>query len=150
MIVDMGVKKRWKDDVGDTSESKDEGDAGKGAGEIPAEDAVNERLMKAIARMSSKTKMDIPTYEGNMDAEELLDWIRALDTYFDYEDIEEDKKLKHVVTKLKGHAALWCDELQADRRWKGKQKIKSWDRMVAKMKSKFIPRDYQITLFRRM
>jgi hypothetical protein len=30
------------------------------------------------------------------------------------------------------------------------KKIKSWDRMVAKMKAKFIPRDYQITLFRRM
>jgi hypothetical protein len=85
-----------------------------------------------------------------MDAEELLDWIRALDTYFDYEDIEEDKKVKHVVMKLKGHAALWWDEIQAYRCWKGKQKIKSWDRMVAKMKEKFIPRDYEITLFRRM
>jgi hypothetical protein len=31
-----------------------------------------------------------------------------------------------------------------------KQKIKSWDRMIEKMKEKFIPRDYQITLFRRM
>jgi hypothetical protein len=40
----------------------------------------------------------------------LLDWIRALDTYFDYEDIEEDKKVRHAVTKLKGHAALWWDE----------------------------------------
>jgi hypothetical protein len=150
MIVDMGVKQRRKADAGDTSESDDEGDAGQGAGEIPTEDAANERLMNAIAQMSSKTKMDIPTYEGNMDAEEMLDWIRALDTYFDYEDIEEDKKVNHAVTKLKGHAALWWDELQADRRWKGKQKIKSWDRMVAKMKAKFIPRDYQITLFRRM
>jgi hypothetical protein len=100
--------------------------------------------------MSSKTKMDIPVYEGSLDAEELLDWIRALDTYFDYEDIEEDKKVRHAVTKLKGHAALWWDELQADRHSKGKQKIKSWDRMIAKMKAKFIPRDYQITLFRRM
>jgi hypothetical protein len=107
-------------------------------------------LIKAISRMSSKTKMDIPTYEGSLNAEELLDWIRALDTYFDYEDIEEDKKIRHAVTKLKGHAALWWDELQADRRSKGKQKIKSWDRMIAKMKAKFIPRDYQITLFRRM
>jgi hypothetical protein len=150
MIVDMGVKQRRKADAGDTSESEDEGDAGEGAGEIPAEDAANERLMKAIAWMSSKTKMDIPTYEGNMDAEELLHWIRALDTYFDYEDIEEDKKVKHAITKLKGHAALWWDELQADRCWKGKQTIKSWDRMVAKMKENFIPRDYRITLFRRM
>ena len=87
----------------------------------------NERLIKAIARMSSKTKMDIPAYEGNLDAEKPLDWIRALDTYFDYEDIEEDKKVRHVVTCLKGHATLWWDELQADRRYKGKQKIKRWD-----------------------
>jgi hypothetical protein len=45
---------------------------------------------------------------------------------------------------------LWWDELQADRHCKGKKKIKSWDRMIAKMKVKFIPRDYQITLFQRM
>jgi hypothetical protein len=51
---------------------------------------------------------------------------------------------------LKGHASLWWDELQADRCSKGKQKIKIWDRMIAKMKEKFIPRDYQITLLRRM
>jgi hypothetical protein len=40
--------------------------------------------------------------------------------------------------------------VQAVRCCKGKQKIKSWDKMVAKMKAKFIPKDYQITLFRRM
>jgi hypothetical protein len=51
---------------------------------------------------------------------------------------------------LKGHATLWWEELQADRRCKGKQKIKSWDRMIMKMKVKFIPIDYQITLFKRM
>jgi hypothetical protein len=56
---------------------------------------------------------------------------RALDKYFNYEDIEEDKKVKHN-TRLKGHATLWWDELQADRRCKGKQRIKSWDRMVPK------------------
>jgi hypothetical protein len=72
------------------------------------------------------------------------------DKYFDYEDVKEDKKVKQDVTRLKGHATLWWDELQADRRCKGKQKIKRWDRMVAKMKSKFIPKDYQITMFQRM
>jgi hypothetical protein len=85
-----------------------------------------------------------------LDAEESLDWIRDLHPYFDYGDIEEDKKVRHVVTKLKGHAALWWDKLQVDKRCKGKQQIKSWDRMIAKMKEKFIPRDYQINMFRRM
>jgi hypothetical protein len=94
--------------------------------------------------------MDIPMYEGNLDVEELLDWFRALDKYFDYQEVEEDKKVKHGVTKLKGHVALWWDELQVDRHCKGKKRIKSWYRMVAKMKAKFIPRDYQINLFRRM
>jgi hypothetical protein len=149
-LVDMEIRQKCTADVGDISESKNEDDAGHGEEEVTAEDAANERLLKAVARMGAKAKMDIPVYEGNLDAEELLDWIRALDTYFDYEDVEEDKKVKHVVTRLKGHATLWWDELQADRHCQGKQKIKSWDRMIAKMKAKFIPRDYQITLFRRM
>ena len=94
--------------------------------------------------------MGIQVYQGNLDVEEFLDWIRTLDKYFNYEDVKEDKKVKHGITRLKGHATLWWDELQADRRCKGKQEIKSWDRMVAKMKAKFIHKDYQITLFWRM
>jgi hypothetical protein len=74
--------------------------------EVAAEDAANERLIRAIARMGVREKMDIPVYEGSLDAEELLDWIRAMDTYFDYEDVKEDKKVKHAVTRLKGHATL--------------------------------------------
>jgi hypothetical protein len=135
--------------AGDLSDSKREIEAEREE-EVAAEDASNECLIRAISRMDIRTNMDILVYEGNLDAEELLDWIRALDMYFDYEDIEEDKKVKHVVMRLKGHATLWWDELQDNRRCKGKQKIKSLDRMIAKMKEKFIPRDYQISLFRRM
>ena len=49
-------------------------------GEVAVKDVSNERLIKSITRMSSNMKMDILTYEGSLDAEELLDWIRALDT----------------------------------------------------------------------
>jgi hypothetical protein len=149
-LEDMEATQRRGADAGEFSDPEIEEEAGHAEEEVSAEDASTERLIRAISRMSSKTKMDIPTYEGSLNAEELLDWIRAMDTYFDYEDVEEDKKVRHAVTKLKGHAALWWDELQADRRSKGKQKIKNWDRMIAKMKAKFIPRDYQISLFRRM
>jgi hypothetical protein len=79
--------------------------------EVVAEDAVGECLFKAVARIVARGKMEILMYEGNLDIEELLDWFRALDKYFDYEDIEEDRKVKHVVTRLEGHATLWWDEL---------------------------------------
>jgi hypothetical protein len=149
-LVDVEIKQRHTADIGDVSESKSEDDTGHEEKEIAAEDEANECLIRAVAIMSARAKMDIPVYEGNLDDEELLDWIRALDTYFDYEDVKEDNKVKHPVTRLKGHASLWWNELQANRCCQGKKKIKSWDRMIAKMKVKFIPRDYQISLFRRM
>jgi hypothetical protein len=58
--------------------------------------------------------------------------------------------VKHVVERLKGHAMLWWDELQAECRRNGKHKIENWDMMVAKKKAKFIPKDYQINLYRRL
>ena len=92
-LVDMEIRQKHTVDVGDISESESEDDAGHGDKEVTVEDATNERFLKAVARMGAKAKMDIPVYEGNLDAEELLDWIRALDTYFDYEDVEEDRKV---------------------------------------------------------
>jgi hypothetical protein len=149
-LEDMETTQRRTAGAGDLSDSESEYEIGHEGEEVIVEDAAIERLIRVVARMGAKEKMDILVYKRNLDAEELLDWIRALDTYFDYEDVEEDKKVKHAVTRLRGHATLWWDELQDDRRCKGKQKIKSWDRMIVKMKAKFIPRDYQITLFQRM
>jgi hypothetical protein len=59
-------------------------------------------------------------------------------------------KVRHVVARLKGHASLWWDELREEIRSKGKPKINNWDRMVAKLNAKFIPRYYQIELFRKL
>jgi hypothetical protein len=79
--------------------------------EAEVEDAVGEnvaeeRLLRAVIRLGARAKIDIPMYEGNLDAEELLDWIRSMDKYFDYEDIDEEKKVRHAVTRLKGYATL--------------------------------------------
>ena len=146
----METTQRHIVNAGDISDVESEYEARHEGEEFVVEDVVDECLFRVVARIGAREKMEIPMYEGNLDIEELLEWIRALDKYFDYEDVEEDKKVKHAITRLKGHATLWWDELQADRRCKEKQKIKSSDRMVAKMKAKFIPKDYQITLFQRM
>jgi alkylation response protein AidB-like acyl-CoA dehydrogenase len=73
-LEDMEAVQRRTASDGDLSDSKGEVEA-KPQGEVAAKDAANEWLIKAIARMSSKTKVDIPTYEGSLDVEELLDWI---------------------------------------------------------------------------
>jgi hypothetical protein len=73
-----------------------------------------------------------------------------MNKHFDYEYVDEEKRVKHDVTRLKGHTTLWWDELQAERRSKGKHKIKNWDKMVSKLKAKFMPKYYQINLFRKL
>jgi hypothetical protein len=143
----MEATQRRAPDIGDVSEAESE--------EVEVEEAageytVEECLLKSVAKLGGRAKIEVPMYEGNLDTEELLNWITSMDRHFNYEYIDEEKKVKQVVTRFKGHAALWRDELQAERRSKGKQRIKSWDIMVVNLKAKFIPKYYQINLFRKM
>jgi hypothetical protein len=73
-LEEMETVQRCGVGTGDLSDSEVEEEDGH-AEEVAAEDASTERLIKAITRMGAKAKMDIPIYEGSLDAEELLDWI---------------------------------------------------------------------------
>ena len=64
--------------------------------------------------------------------------------------MEEETKVKFVVTKLKGHVELWWDGVQVERRRHGKNPIKNWNRMVEKLRGKFLQNYYQLSLFRQM
>jgi hypothetical protein len=59
--------------VGDLSDSKRENEVEHEGEEVTVEDVANECLIRAFARMGAKAKMDIPVYEGNLDAKEILD-----------------------------------------------------------------------------
>ena len=58
--------------------------------------------------------------------------------------------MKIVVTRLKGHATLWWDGVQIERRRLGKQLIRNWTRLVVKLREKFLPSDYQLSLYRQL
>ena len=73
-----------------------------------------------------------------------------MDKYFDYEEIDDKKKVKFAVTRLKGHAAIWWDELQMSKTRKRMSKIKKWDKMVSKMKAKFMQKYYELNLFKQL
>jgi hypothetical protein len=62
--MDMEIKQRHTAGVGDVSESESEDEAGHEGEEVAAEDATNECLIRVVARMSAREKMDIPVYEG--------------------------------------------------------------------------------------
>jgi hypothetical protein len=36
-------------------------------------------------RIETTEKIEVPMYEGNLEVEELLDWVCVMEKYFDYE-----------------------------------------------------------------
>eukprot|EP00253_Pinus_taeda_P001971 PITA_01971 len=114
------------------------------------EEAPELRLLRSVLLTSSKPKPEILNYDGSLSADVLLDWVSELDKYFENEEISEDKRVRFAATKLKGHAALWWDSVQADRKRMKKLPIRKWPRMVEKLKGRFLPKDYQVELYRRV
>ena len=120
----------------------------KGAAHV--EEALEVKLLRSVLGSSSRPKPKLSTYDGSLTTESLIDWINELDKYFEYEEIDDDRKVKFAVTRLKGHAALWWDNVQVERKKQNKPFIKSWDRMVAKLKGIFFPKYYPLTLYMQM
>ena len=88
------------------------------------EEAPELRLLRLVLMASSKPKKEISNYDGSLSIEALLDWLSELDKYFEYEEINEDKRIRFAVTKLKRHVALWWDNVQVERRRLNKPKMK--------------------------
>jgi hypothetical protein len=68
----METTQRRAPDAGDVSDVEREE---REIEEDVIEDAVEERLLKAILKLGVRENIDIPMYEGNLDVEELIYWI---------------------------------------------------------------------------
>ena len=84
-------------DVGDVSEPKFES--------LEEEEHVAITLemifLKSVLGSSSKPRPKIPIYQGILNREELIDSINDMEKFFDYEGMEEEKKVKFAITRLK-------------------------------------------------
>ncbi len=112
--------------------------------EIPANE---ERLLRAMARVGKSHRMDVSNLSSSLHQEELIDWIRELEDYIELEDIKDSQRVRLAETQLKDHAILWWKELVKDGEENGEIKITRQRVMVARLKAKFIPEDYDSELF---
>ena len=48
---------------------------------------------------------------GNLNPNELINWINELEEYFGHEDIKYLNRIKFTKAKLKGHAKIWWQEI---------------------------------------
>lgn len=92
-------------------------------------------------------KVDLPEFSGNLSPEEFLDWLSAIEKFFEWKDLSDSKRVKLVATRLRGLASTWWDQVQEARMRKGKDKIRSWSKMKAKMREQFLPANYSQSIY---
>ncbi|GJZ18427.1 transposon ty3-G gag-pol polyprotein [Tanacetum coccineum] len=79
------------------------------------------------------------SYDGKLDPDEFVEWIRTVEQVFDYKETTDDNKVKIVALKLRKYASTWWSNVCLKRERMGKEKIRTWPKMKAKMKQKFLP-----------
>ncbi|WCJ37824.1 hypothetical protein M5689_018923 [Euphorbia peplus] len=94
-----------------------------------------------------KLKGDLPTFGGDLDIEEFLDWLSKVERFFQYADVSDHRKVKLVAYRLKGGASVWWDQMCEERRRGGREPIRSWSRMRAMLRERFLPLDYEQYIF---
>lgn len=52
-------------------------------------------------------KVDVPGIFRKLDSNAFEDWLTAIDDYFDWFSLSEDRKVCYIRMKLKGHARAW-------------------------------------------
>ena len=72
----------------------------------PREDQDEERLLRVLTREHSKPAMEVTAYDGKLDTNVVLDWIFDMEKFFEFESTPYSRKVKMVVTRLKGYTSL--------------------------------------------
>ena len=81
-----GTNIKERDESGDKFKEKGHVEhEGVEEGRDPKED----RFFKVISRTRKRLKIEVPTFLGNINTEEMIDWINDVEEYFEYEVIED-------------------------------------------------------------
>lgn len=86
--------------------------------------------------------VDLPEFEGKLDADAFIDWLRTFENIFEHKEVEGELKVKLVAVKLRGYACTWLCNEKARRARAGRPKIQSWEKLKKKLKAKFLPLRY--------
>jgi hypothetical protein len=118
--------------------------------ELEGEVAIEEIMIRTIKYLGGKSRLETPLYYKNLNFKELIYWIGEMKKLFELKQVKYHMKVRFACTKLNIHASLWWDKLWLDRLSGGKEKIKTWDRVEAKLKSTIFPMGYTLNLLIRL
>ncbi|KAG5514363.1 hypothetical protein RHGRI_035689 [Rhododendron griersonianum] len=109
-----------------------------------------DQLARVLECSDRSIQVHVPDFEGKLNADEYCDWTAALEAFFDWKDLSDERKVQFVATKLKGHALIWWQQYQRSRVRKGVPKVSTWTEMKLKLDEQFLPLDYAQNLYQKL
>ncbi|XP_020687617.1 uncharacterized protein LOC110103305 [Dendrobium catenatum] len=94
------------------------------------------------AQLLKNIRIDAPTYDGTLDPQVFLDWLKSMDSYFKWYNISEAKKVRFAEMKLTGRANLYWTNLEDMRESRGEHPISDWRTMKQELRRKYLPPSY--------
>ena len=83
-----------------------------------------------------------------MGVEEFMDWHIDVDRFSEVMNVPENRQVKMVAIRLKNTVAVWWDKNVVQRKRQRKEPIKTWRIMKRLMLERFLPEDYEQTMYK--
>lgn len=96
--------------------------------------------------------MDVPNFYCKLEPHPhaFEDWLTAIEDYFDRFTVSEDRKVRYIRMKLKGHARAWWESVEEQLRRTRRPSISNREEMKERLKQKYLPIDYEQMVFEEM
>ncbi|KAA8548248.1 hypothetical protein F0562_004491 [Nyssa sinensis] len=103
-----------------------------------------------LDELTKRMKVDVPDFYGKLEPNAFEDWLTAIEDYFDWFAVSEDRKVRYVLMKLKGHARAWWGSVEEQLRHTRRPVVSNWEEMKERLKEKYLPIDYKQMMFEEM
>ncbi|KAI9168893.1 hypothetical protein LWI28_003522 [Acer negundo] len=144
---------RQRDGIGD---HEDEREVQLGGGRRYAHRAAPVQFRRPDVRqepldeLTKRMKVEVSDFLGRLNPDAFQDWIMALEDYFDWFSVPEERKVRFVKLKLKGPARAWWSSVEEQLRRTHQAPIIDWVEMRDRLESKYLPINYDQLIYEDM
>lgn len=103
-----------------------------------------------LDELTKRMKVDVLDFHGKLEPNAFEDWLTAIEDYFDWFIVSEDRKVRYVQMKLKRHAQARWESVEVQLHHIRQPSIANWEEMKERTKEKYLPIDYKQMMFKEM
>ncbi|KAJ9566128.1 hypothetical protein OSB04_002094 [Centaurea solstitialis] len=112
---------------------------------------LDRRPRESDRRWEKGMRIDVPEFDGeSLNPEGFIDWLATVEEVFEFKGVPEDKRVTLIATRLRGRASAWWQQLKQTRSRLGKSKIVTWEKMKKKLRTNFLPHNFQRVMYQRL